>query len=592
MTAARRRQPSRSFARSIVLGFLVAACGSTIDPIPSSAPTPTPPKMTAIPSSGPFVKIAYPTTGDAPCGQAAAPDPSHGAYAGNLKRISSTNARTVVFALCEPDVAFLSKIAAPAFSINDSGWLTSHIDPAATGPQAIVTEVNGTGPYRLESWKPGAEVSLARDPAYWGAAAKNERLIVRWTADAAQRTKELGDGTVDGIDAVDPASVAAMTDNVALTVLPRPGLNVVYLGFDNTVAPFSDERVRQALAIGLDRQAIIDTAFPPGTLLASHYTPCTIPHGCAGTRWYDNDPTLAKEMLSGAGFPSGFDTTIHYADAAHPFLPDPAGVATALRDALLSDLGIRATIVPEPEATYLADVAAGKTAGLLILGQTATYPDVTSYVDARVGAGASAGLGKKFPDLVRALAGGATPDAAKREAAYARANGLIRTHVPMIPIADVGSTAAFRADVAGALVSPLGLERFASMTPGDRRQLVWLTTAEPAGLYCADESDPVASLLCAQLMDTLYAYDPTSSGTVPSLAQRCDPNAASTVWTCTIRPGVLFDDGSLLDANDVVLTFAVQWDAAHPLHHGREGTFPTFRSSFGGFLNPSPAPGG
>jgi len=100
VTAARRRLPSRPAVRSIALGFLVVACGSTIDPIPSSAPTQTPPKMTASPSSGPFVKAAYPTAGDAPCGQAAAPDPSHGAYLGNLKRISSTNARTVVFALC------------------------------------------------------------------------------------------------------------------------------------------------------------------------------------------------------------------------------------------------------------------------------------------------------------------------------------------------------------------------------------------------------------------------------------------------------------------------------------------------------------
>ena len=298
-------------------------------------------------------------------------------------------------------------------------------------------------------------------------------------------------------------------------------------------------------------------------------------------------------MLATAGFPSGFDTTIHYADAAQPFLPAPAGVAGELRDELLANLGIHATLVVEPAATYGSDADSGKLDGIHFLGQTPSYPDVTTYLDPRFGPGASAEFGRKFADLSKALAAGnATADAAKRDAAYARANQAIRTHVPLIPIADVGSTAAYRADVAGAGVSPLGLERFASMTPGDRRQFVWLTTAEPAGLYCADETDPVASLICAQLMDTLYRYDPSSAAPVPSLAQRCDPSAGSTVWTCTLRPGVLFDDGSVLDANDVVLSFACQWDAEHPLHRGRTGAFRTFESWFGGFLNPPLTPGG
>jgi ABC-type transport system substrate-binding protein len=168
----------------------------------------------------------------------------------------------------------------------------------------------------------------------------------------------------------------------------------------------------------------------------------------------------------------------------------------------------------------------------------------------------------------------------------------------MIPIASTASSAAYRADVDGAAASPLHLERFASMVPGDRRQFVWLTTAEPAGLYCADETDPISNLVCAQVMDTLYAYDPDGSGadasaaTIPSLAKRCDPNPDLTVWTCSLRAGVRFHDGSPLDASDVVLSFAVQWDAAYQLHRGHTGAFRTFASSFGGFLHPPAVPGG
>jgi ABC-type transport system substrate-binding protein len=143
-----------------------------------------------------------------------------------------------------------------------------------------------------------------------------------------------------------------------------------------------------------------------------------------------------------------------------------------------------------------------------------------------------------------------------------------------------------------AAASPLGLERFAAMVPGDRRQFVWLTTGEPAGLYCADETDSVSALICTQLSESLYGYDPSNATPVPSLAKGCDPDADLLVWTCTLRKGVRFHDGSTLDASDVVSSYAVQWDAEHPLHRGDDGSFATFASRFGGFLHPPAAPGG
>ena len=586
MSGARRR-PAGSVARLIVVALVFAACRAAVQPITTLSPSHSPPPGTAAPSNGPFVKASYPVDGDAPCGQVQAPDANHAAYTGNLKRIVSTARDTVVFELCDPDVAFLSKIASPAFAINDTGWLTSHIDPGKTGSQPIVTDVNGTGPYRLESWNRGSEISLARNDAYRGQKAANERVVVRWHDEAAQRVVTLQGATVDGIDQVDAAGVVTVTGDVSLKLEPRAGLNVFYIGFTNTFAPFDNERVRRAIAMGIDRQRIVDTYFPPGSEVASHYTPCAIPHGCTGDPWYEYDPIQAKELLAAAGYPNGFDTTIQYRETRRPYLPDPTGVARELKAQLLANLGIRAELVVEPDDTFLADVDAGKLDGIHLLGQTASYPDVTAFLDPRFGPGATAEFGKKFADIGKALMSGeATANAGKRDAAYAKANNAIRAHVPMVPIARTGSATAYRADVDGAGASPLGLEQFASMTPGDRRQFVWLTTSEPAGLYCADETDAIARLVCAQVMESLYAYDPTGASTGPSLAQRCDPNPDLTIWTCTLRSGVLFHDGTTLDANDVVLSFAVQWDAEHPLHRGRENRFQPFIDAFGGLLSP------
>ena len=59
--------------------------------------------------------MVYPTTGEAPCAEAAAPDATHAAYVGEFKKITALDANTVEFQLCNPDVAFLSKIAFSAF---------------------------------------------------------------------------------------------------------------------------------------------------------------------------------------------------------------------------------------------------------------------------------------------------------------------------------------------------------------------------------------------------------------------------------------------------------------------------------------------
>ncbi len=574
------------------MALVVAACGSTLPPIPTSAPTQSKVPETPVPSAGRFVPSAYPANAAAPCGETKPPDAAHAAYTGELKRITAKDAMTVVFELCRSDVAFLSKIAWPAFAINDSSWLRSHIQAGATGPQAIARAVNGTGPYRLEEWHPGSEISLARNDAYWGNKAANERLIVRWNADSAARVTELQNGTVDGIDALDPTVISSVTNDVSLALTPRAGMNVFYIGFSDTFAPFDNEKVRQAIAIGIDRQHIIDTDFPPGTELATGYTPCPIPHGCAGSPWYDYDPALAKEMLAAAGYPNGFDTTIQYGEGARSYLPHPSQVALDIQAQLLDNLGIRAKLVSEPDGTFVSDAEAGKLAGIHLLGQTPTYPDVTAFLDPRFGAGASKEFGKTFTDVVKALAtGGSTADDTKREAAYAKANAAIRQHVPMVPIARTVSTTAFRVDVDSTAASPLGLERFAAMTPGDRRQLVWLTTAEPPGLYCANETDPIADLVCAQMLDGLYAYDPTGAAPIPALATSCDPNPALTVWTCHLRRDVTFHDGSSLDANDVVLSYAIQWDAEHPLHGGPAADA-TFADWFGGFLHPTAVPPG
>ncbi len=91
-----------------------------------------------------------------------------------------------------------------------------------------------------------------------------------------------------------------------------------------------------------------------------------------------------------------------------------------------------------------------------------------------------------------------------------------------------------KADVANAHVSPLGNESFASMDPGGRDTFVWMQNGEPAGLWCADESDGEALRVCEQVTEGVAVVRNlvvrTSSLVSP---HACDANDDLTEWTCT-----------------------------------------------------------
>jgi ABC-type transport system substrate-binding protein len=577
-------------ARLAVLGattaILVAACGGAASPTPAppatAAPTAAPPTA-APPTAAPFVGLSYPTAAEVDC---AAKTYNGKDYSGNFKKISATDAKTVVFELCSPDVAFLSKIAFSSFAIQDADWLTK----AVGDKTVLLRQPNGTGPYQVKEWKAGDSIIYSAFDKYWGDAALTPNAVLKWSTEAAQRLVELQSGNTDGIDNPGTDDFAAIEGDTTLKLYPRAGLNVMYIGTNNTAKPFDNDKVRQAIAMGIDRERIVKNFYPAGSTVASHFTPCAIEFGCEGEDWYAFDVAKAKALLTEAGFPDGFKTTISYRDVSRGYVSDQNVVAQDLQQQLKNNLNIEATIDVQESGTFLANSDAGNLKGLYILGWGADYPDPTNFLDYHFGAGATKQFGTKWDDITSALATGASSaDPAVREKAYADANNAIRTHVPMIPIANGASATAFKADVEGAHSSPLGNENLSVMKPTGRDTVVFTQNAEPISLYCADESDGESLRACEQVTQSLYGYKTAGVEVEPVLATACVANPDGTIWTCTLRDGVTFQDGATLDANDVVTTFAAQWDAENPLHVGNTGAFSYFSGFFGGFLNPPPA---
>jgi hypothetical protein len=147
----------------VVTGTPVASTpGASVTPgvTPTGAATPAPtgtayPTALMQPTEPSTITDTFPNYGDPV--DCAAGSWNGLPYTGNLKSLTAPDPKTVVFTFCNPDVAFLSKIAFSVFAINDSDWLIAH---TADGTQT--STLNGTGAFKFDQWQRGSEIDYSR----------------------------------------------------------------------------------------------------------------------------------------------------------------------------------------------------------------------------------------------------------------------------------------------------------------------------------------------------------------------------------------------------------------------------------------------
>jgi peptide/nickel transport system substrate-binding protein len=134
----------------------------------------------------------------------------------------------------------------------------------------------GSGPFRLEEWRAGERIVLARNPdfpAALGGPAAAERVVLRIIPEATTAYTELATGGVHVNVEVLPEQASEVEANPSLRLLAYPGKTVYYLGWNNARAPFDDVEVRRALGAAVDRQGIISGLLHGRARPASSTTP-------------------------------------------------------------------------------------------------------------------------------------------------------------------------------------------------------------------------------------------------------------------------------------------------------------------------------
>jgi len=541
-------------------GMILAACGAK----PTEAP------VAPVVTEAPVVVTEAPVV--AYVGEKLeAPDCNYG---GTIKSIEAVDEFTVKFTFCGPEPAFIAKVGSvEAFDIYDADYLKE------IGGDAVAMNDNpvGTGQYIVQEWVRGDHITFVPNPTYFGKAVDNTTLVLKWNKEAAARLLDLQAGNVDGIAEVTADDLPTIQADSNLKLAPRKINNFLYLGINNTYPPFDNEKVRQAFAMLINKQQIVDDFYAPGSVAATQFVPPGVKPGFTDG-FVDTTYDMAKgvEMLKAEKFDFNKEYTLSYAERTRPYFPQPTKIAQAVQ-AQLAEAGIKVKLSMEEWATYLPATRAGEKE-LFFLGWSEDYPDATNWYDVFL-TGSSPAFGDPFPDIVENIKKAAqSGDPVERQKIYDEVNKLYAQHVPTTVIAHGTVNQAYLASVENVVLGPYN-ENFGQMKTADGT-MRYSQDGEPVSLMCADETDGNSFRACNLIFSKLYKFTTTSIAE-PDLAEECVGSPDATEWTCTLKQGVVFSNGAKLDANDVVATFSAGMDYNYPLRKANTGTYQYFKDFFG-----------
>lgn len=166
--------------------------------------------------------------------------------------VEATDASTVTFNLSAPYGPFLATLAASYSAIVPS------LDP----PADFQTTINGTGPFMLAEYTQDTQTILAANPAYREPGTPRlASLNYRILPDEPSRLAAIRTGDIQLTTLADPISADSARTSEGVTVVEQETTDYYLLGFNCLQVPFDNPKVRQALSLAIDRQAIIDAVF-------------------------------------------------------------------------------------------------------------------------------------------------------------------------------------------------------------------------------------------------------------------------------------------------------------------------------------------
>jgi peptide/nickel transport system substrate-binding protein len=226
-----------------------------------------------------------------------------------------------------------------------------------------VRNANGTGPYTLVSREQDVKTVLKRNEAYWGKGQVPvgiSDIVFTVIKSDATRVAALLSGEVDLVQDVPPHDIDRLEKTPGLKVNTGPENRTIFLGMDVSSPelktsnvkgknPFADKRVRRAMNMAIDREAIKRAVMRGQSVPAGIIAP---PFVNGYTRELDTIPKMdlakATALLKEAGYPDGFSVTLHCPNDRYI---NDEGICTA-STAMLAKIGIKVNLVAQPKGPH------------------------------------------------------------------------------------------------------------------------------------------------------------------------------------------------------------------------------------------------
>jgi dipeptide transport system substrate-binding protein len=378
-----------------------------------------------------------------------------------LEAITKTDDYTVVMKLTAPNAPIIANLAMDFATIHSAEYAQYLMDKGT--PEQFDQIPVGTGSFSFVDYQKDAVIRFKAFDG-WAGKPKVDDLIYAITPDATARYAKLKANECQIMIAPNPADLAAMGQDPDINLMSQAGLNIGYLAMNAQKPPFDKPEVRKAIAMAIDRDAILKEVYQGAGQKAKNPIPPTMWSYDESTVDHEYNPDKAREMLKAAGV-ENLESDLWWMPVQRPYNPNAQRMAEMMQ-ADLAKVGINAKLVSYEWGEYRKRLQAGEHQ-MGLLGWTGDNGDPDNFLAVLLGCNKE-GVpnGNNIPkwcnakfqeDITRAVQ---ITDIAERTKLYQNAQKIVAAEVPWLNIAHSTVFEPTRKSVSGYKISPFGAHEF------------------------------------------------------------------------------------------------------------------------------------
>ena len=320
----------------------------------------------------------------------------------DIKEVKKIDDYSVKFILKKPNVYILTSLALYKVSIVSPSNAEKYKEDAFKHPC-------GTGPFKFVEWIKDDHITLVANDNYWLEKPRIDKLIFKVIPDPSARLIALEVGEIQGMEFPNPADFNRINNNKELILMSQPGMNIGFIAINTGYGyidenkngirdldseplmktpgyfePLTKKKVRQAINMAIDKQAIVDNIYMGAAIKAKNGMPPSMLGYNDEIKDYPYNVKRAKELLAEAGYPNGFEVTLHVMPVSRPYMFDPPKIAEAIQS-YLAAIGITVKFYQVDWTNYLQETQAGNHQ-ICLLGWTSDNGDPDSLMNVLYGA--------------------------------------------------------------------------------------------------------------------------------------------------------------------------------------------------------------